>query len=94
MIQNNPTNYRTAAGQYRRVGVNGIFMGLLLVAMGGAFLNFGRDDFGTFVGALFVGMGLLVCINGANTMWTSHKYMRMARDASDQKANPATESIR
>src|SRR5687768_18307071 len=86
IMQSNPTTYRTAAGQYYRAGVNGIFMGLLFVAMGGMFVQFAAGDFGSYLGALFIGLGLLVSLNGMNTLWTSRKYKRIAADASDRSS--------
>ena len=94
MVQNNQLNYRTAAGQLRQAGVYSVFAGLLFAAMGGIFLQFVGADFGHYLGALFVVLGMLILVRGVSSMWASRKYVELAHDASDQLSNAAMESVR
>lgn len=94
MVQNNQLTYRNYASQLRQAGVHFVFAGLLFVIMGGMFIQFIGADFGRYLGAIFIVLGVLVFIRGVGNMWASGSYTKLAIDASDRHTNSNLEQYR
>ena len=59
-------------------GVYAATIGVLFALMGGVFFVFIDDDFGHFLGAVFILLGVMIAIRGVTAIRNSRKYPRAA----------------